>query len=85
MGLRIDPLDQLRCHESMRDAMVEDNWEVLRILLIVGPSLDRVGYKDLFLYGRGSIVRKLYNWLRNNNVFMWDEPKLRKLVKNKGN
>lgn len=65
--------------------MVEDNWEALRILLIVGPGLDRDGYKGLFLYGRGSIVRKLYNWLRNKNAFMWHEPELRKMVKKKGN
>ncbi len=63
--------------------MVEDNWEALRILLTIGPGLDRDGYKILLLYGHGSIVRTLYNWLRDR-ALVWDDPELRMLVKEKG-
>ena len=83
-GLRMNPRHKIRWHESMRDAMFEDNWDALRSLLIIGPGLDRDGYKNLLLYGHGSIVRKLYNWLRDR-ALVWDDPELRMLVKEKGN
>ncbi len=65
--------------------MIEDNWEALRILLTIGPDLGRDGYKKLLLYYcHGSIVRTLYNWLRDR-ALVRDDPGLRMLVKEKEN
>ena len=83
-GLRMNPHHKLRWHESTRDAMVEGNWEALRILLTIGPDLHRDGYKNLLLYGHGSIVWTLYDWL-TARALIWGDAELRMLVKERGN
>ena len=70
----------------MRDAIIENNWKALEILIIVGPDLDLNGFKDLCRHGHDSIVRTLFDWLRSGGVLSsvyWDDPELRNWVRNK--
>lgn len=70
----------------MRDAVAEDNWEALRIVVMVEPDLELKVFQTLLLPGRSSIVLKLFNLLRNGEIMSSNYsggPELVKLVKNK--
>lgn len=83
-GLRINPLDKLKCYESMKGAIAENNWEALKILLMIGPDLDLKVFKDLILSGRGSIVRKLFGWVRNSSPVCCGDGEILEWVRNHG-
>lgn len=66
-GLRTKPSDELKRFESMKGTIGEGNWQVLKILLQIGIDLSLKDFKDLVLCGRGSIVQKLFDWVRTES------------------
>lgn len=83
-GLKTNPLDKLKCYESMKDAIVEDNVNVLVILLLHGPAVDLQVFKDLILSGRGSNVQKLFDWVREPTYFFSRDSGIAEWVEHHG-
>ena len=83
-GLGTIPLDKLKYYEIMKGATVEGNWETLETLALVGPAPDLEVFKDLVLSSRGSIVQKLFDWVRKYHSLFWSDSGILEWVKDHG-
>ena len=83
-GLRTNPLDKLQRYESMKGAIVEGNWETVKTLALIGPALDLESFRDLILSSHGSIVQKLFDWVRNSSYIYWNHKEIREWVGHHG-